>query len=186
MTRTNTYDGEQILVRQFFTAAGIDLDPRNPANIGKSLFFNDRKGTLMVHSTEADLDIIAAALEVLNQSPPQINIKAKFAEIQQNDSKALGFNWMLGNVTMGGGNVVGSGGTQPTLTGAPSTANPIGAFPGGTSIANTIFPSVTDQNLTAGLRNLISPSGGSTIPTVATFTGILTDPAISGGHQCAG
>jgi general secretion pathway protein D len=52
----------------------------------------------------------------------------------------------------------------------------LGFFPG-TSPANTIPSSASDQLLSAGLRNTYPGAGGNTaIPALATFTGILTDP----------
>jgi general secretion pathway protein D len=166
ITKTNGFESVQAQVRAFFSAAGVDLTSTN-----KSVFFNDRKGTLMIHSTLADLDIIAAAVETLNQSPPQVNIKAKFAEITQNDNRALGFDWYLGNVLLGGGRVAASGGTQPSLnSGTPTAGNPTAnPFPGN-SLGTSILPAATDQLLTGGLRNQLGA------PTVATFTGVLTDP----------
>jgi len=165
------------MVRQYFTAAGIDFNTNNQANAGKSIFFNDRKGMLIVHAPAADLDLIAIALDALNQAPPEVNIKSKFVEITQTDNRGLGFNWYLGNVNIAGGNVVGSGGTQPTLNGAPTAANPAGLFPGTfftntlTGGANTtIAPTLNDGLVTGGLSNL------TTMPTIATFTGILSDP----------
>ena len=106
----------------------MDLDPlRNP---GKAVFFNDRQGMLLVRATMQDLDIIEAAIQVLNIVPPQVNIKSKFVEISQDDTKALGFDWYLGNVLMNNGSIVGAGGTAPSLIGAPTAANPLGTFPG--------------------------------------------------------
>jgi type II secretory pathway component GspD/PulD (secretin) len=96
----------------------------------KHVFFNDREGTLMVYATTEDLDIVEAAIQTLNIAPPQVNIRVKFVEVTQNDTKALGFDWYLGNVSMNNGTIVGSAGTQPTLTGAPTPANPLGTFPG--------------------------------------------------------
>jgi beta-lactamase regulating signal transducer with metallopeptidase domain/type II secretory pathway component GspD/PulD (secretin) len=63
----------QLKMRQFLTALGVDLNPANPANIGKSFFLNERKGTLMLHSTAQDLDIIGAAIETLTCEPPEDN-----------------------------------------------------------------------------------------------------------------
>jgi type II secretory pathway component GspD/PulD (secretin) len=76
-----------------------------------------------------DLDIIEQAMQILNIAPPQVNIKAKFIEISQNDNRALGFDWFLGNVLMGNGRMGMQGGTAPTYNGAPSRANPEGTFP---------------------------------------------------------
>ena len=114
-------------------------------------------------------NIIQEAINVLNIVPHQINIKAKFAEITQNDNRAIGFDWYLGNILMSGGRIAASGGSQPSYNGSPSTANPQGFFPG-TSLGNTIPSSAADQLLTGGLRNLAGA------PAVASLTGILTDP----------
>jgi len=163
VTRTNNMAFVQAAVRQFFLTMGVDLNPP------KTIFFNDREGSLMVRATLQDLDTIEAAVQVLNIAPPQINIKSKFVEVAQNDTRALGFDWFLGNFLLANNKVVASGGTAPSFAGAPSTANPQGFFPG-TSPGTTIAPAASDQLLTAGLRNTING------PAIATITGILTDP----------
>ena len=164
VTRTNSTAAVQVGVRTFFTTLGLTLDPP------KSVFFNDREGTLLIYATLSDLDIIERAVQVLNIAPPQINVKSKFVEVTQNDTRGLGFEWFLGNFLMGNGNVVGSAGTQPTLTGAPTAANPSGYFPTGPVTP----PAATDGELTAGVRN--SANNLPTLPALASFTGILTDP----------
>src|SRR4029078_11791039 len=102
-------------------ALGVDLNPA----LGKSVFFNDREGSLLVRATADDLDMIEAAIQTLNIAPPQLTIKSKFGEITQTAVKWLGFDWYLGNLLMG--NSIGAqGATAPTFNGAPSTANPAG------------------------------------------------------------
>jgi len=170
ITQQQTVAGVQQLVRNFFTSVGVDLSAP-----GKSVFFNDRQGTLFVRATLQDLDIIEQAVQVLNIVPPQVNIRAKFAEVSQIDNKALGFDWYLGNVLLGGKAVGAQGGTAPSYVGQPSSANPSGVFPGpGTTAGQggpgSILPSATDNLLTGGLRNTANA------PAVATITGILTDP----------
>ena len=105
----------------------ILIRSRNP---GKAVFFNDRQGMLLVRATMQDLDIIEAAIQVLNVVPPQVNIKSKIVEVSQDDTKALGFDWYLGNVLMNNGSIVGGGGTAPSYSGAPTAANPLGDLPG--------------------------------------------------------
>ena len=150
------------LASQFFTTLGVNLS----APPGKSVFFNDRSGKLLVRATEQDLDTIEQAIRALNEVAPQIHIKTRFIEVQQDDNKALGFDWYLGQFNMGH-SVVGSGGSSPSLNVPTSAANPLGAFPGNTA-SSVVASSANDQLLTGGLRN-----SGSTL---ATFTGILTDP----------
>ena len=154
----------QQAVRGFFASLGVDLSAP-----GKAIYFNDRQGTLYVRASLQELDIIEQAIQVLNIAPPQVNIRAKFAEVGQNDKRALGFDWYLGNMLMGNGKLGAMGGTAPSYTGAPSPANPLGFFPG-TSLANTIAPAASDQLITAGIRNTANA------PALATLTGILTDP----------
>ena len=65
------------------------------------MFFNDRLGYLFVKATEDDLDTIERAIQVLNQVPPQVHIKARFIEVSQTDNKQLGFDWYLGQFNLG-------------------------------------------------------------------------------------
>lgn len=123
---------------------------------------------LIVRATMEELDVIESAIDVLNIVPPQVTIKAKFVEVSQEDNKALGFEWYLGNMLMNNGSIAGQGGTAPSYNGAPTPANPLGVFPGNPFAGTTIAPKGTDQVLTSGLRN--------TPTTLFTLTGILTDP----------
>ncbi len=174
LTRNESMETVQASVRQFFAAAGVDL-----SQPGKALFFNDRRGTLFVKGTLQDLDTIEAAIQTLNITPPQINIRAKFIEVAQTDQKALGVNWYLGNTLMGDGKIGLQGGTAPSFTGQSSAANPpqttvggvpLTAFPGNINSGTTLAPSATDQLITGGLRNVLGA------PAIGTLTGILTDP----------
>lgn len=155
----------QNAVRLFFTTMGVDLTPP------KNIFFNDREGSLLVHASIADLDLIEQAVQVLNTAPPQINIKTKFIEVTQNDAKALGLDYYLGNVLMNNGSMGLQGGSAPSFAGSPTFANPVGAFP------NPVIPqSPTDQLLSGGLRNQLGVQNPIPTPTLATLSGILTDP----------
>jgi general secretion pathway protein D len=163
ITKTNNMEEVSGAARNYFQSLGVDLDPqRNP---GKALFFNDRQGVLIVRATMQDLDMIEAAIQTLNIVPAQVNVKAKFIEVQQVDSKALGFDWYLGSVSMNNGSIFGQGGSAASLSGANS---PYTVFPGNAFAGTTIASSTTDQTLTGGLRN------SST--SLFTLTGILTDP----------
>ena len=161
ITTVNLAQDVSLVARNFFTTLGVDM--ANPP--GKSVFFNDRLGLLFVKATLSDLDTIERAIQALNQVAPQIHIKSRFIEVQQQDNAALGFDWYLGNFI--NGTVVANGGSAPSLNVPVSAANPLGTFPGNTT-ASQIPASSGDQLLTGGLRN----SG----PALATLTGILTDP----------
>jgi hypothetical protein len=148
--------------RAFFTTLGVNLD--SPP--GKSVFFNDRLGKLFVRATAQDLDTIERAIEMMNEVAPQVHIKARFIEVQQNDNTALGFDWYLGQINSGG-SVVGQGGNPGALsTGSQTAANPSGYFPDPT--ANSVV-NAGQQLFSSGLAS----GNGST---TATITGILTNP----------
>ncbi|MDX1952138.1 MAG: hypothetical protein SFY81_08120 [Verrucomicrobiota bacterium] len=180
VTITNLMFNIQDEVRNFFIAAGVDFATNNTATTAgagftgqptppqKALFFNDRTGVLFVRATLRDLDIIEGAIQALNVTPPQVTIEAKFAEIGQNDSKAVGFDWFLGNTLMRNGDIGVQGGTAPSYRDSSSFANPSGVFPGTFGVPSQPTRLTSDQLLTTGLRQ--------SAPEVATLTGILTDP----------
>jgi len=128
----------------------------------------------LVRATLDDLDIIEQAIQALNFTPDQVTIEVKFVEIGHDDAKALGFDWFLGNWNMAGGNLGLSGGTAPSYAGAPSAANPYGVFPGNFGVPAFAPNPASDQLITSGLRG--TEIGGTAIPTLATLTGIMTDP----------
>jgi general secretion pathway protein D len=166
VTRTNNMATVQAMVRQFFLTLGVDLNPP------KTVFFNDREGTLLVHASLADLDLIEAGVQVLDIEPPQVNIKTRFVEVAQNDTRALGFDWYFGNFLMNHGSLGLQGGSAPAFNGSPTRANPTGVFP------SQALPATANQQLvTSGLRNTVGSGVGSkVIPELATLSGILTDP----------
>jgi type II secretory pathway component GspD/PulD (secretin)/beta-lactamase regulating signal transducer with metallopeptidase domain len=148
------------MVTNYFALKGPDLTAP-----GRSIAFNDKLGLLFVKATPSELDTIERVIGTLNTAPPQIHIKARFIEVEQNNNAALGFDWYLGSFT--NGPVVANGRGAPLPAAPVSAANRPGSFPGNTT--TSMMPaSATAQPLTNGLR--ITP------PAPATVTGILTDP----------
>jgi general secretion pathway protein D len=171
----------------------------------KALFFNDRLGLLFVRATRQDLDIIEEAIKILNATTPQIQIEAKFTEFSQNDSKAIGFDWILGNWIMPGGKIGVSAGSAPSFndgkgglfpgvgpeggaidpTGAGAAGGAVGqggGLGGGAGQGNATYgysPTVMLPAETDGLltSGLRQAVGKNpSIPTLGTITGILTNP----------
>ena len=161
----NTALGQQI--QAYFQGLGITAP---------QVFINPSNGQLLVRAPLADLDLIEQAIEILNTSPEQLYIEAKFAEIEFNDGESLGFDWYLGNDTMLGDKIVHGAGPHPTFIGKPTKDNPSGFFPyPGTLAGNTfipsqysILPSPNEGRLTSSFKGYGNP--------LWTFTGIMTDP----------
>ncbi len=160
VTRTNNMVDYSLSARNFFSTLGVNLFPP------KSVFFNDRLGLLFVRATMQDLDTIESAIQALNQVAPEVHIKARFVEVEQDDNTGLGFDWYLGQFNIGN-SVQGTAGNAGSVTVPVSAANPGGTFPGN-AFNNTMVPT-TVQSLTSGLNN-------GNIPALASLTGILTNP----------
>jgi len=114
-----------------------------------------------------DLDTIESAIQALNQVAPQVHIKARFVQVEQDDNAGLGFDWYLGQFSIGN-SVSAQGGSAPSLNVPGPVPGSLVPFPGPT-VANQIASSVTDQQVTSGLNN-------SALPAIGTLTGILTNP----------
>ncbi len=115
---------------------------------------------LIVRNTPDSLDLIDYLVDAAQGvQPTQVEIESKFLEITQNNLSELGFDWMLGPVSIGGG-TYGAGGTQ----GFGQSMNP-DVWP---------FGSFGDHPVTGGLR-----SGMGTGPNAA-VTANSIDALIAG------
>jgi general secretion pathway protein D len=82
-----------------------------PFPAGASATFWPHSGTLIVRNTQDNLDFVDALVDQANISQPkQVSIESKFVEINQNNLKELGFDWLLGPFSLNG-KVFGAGGT---------------------------------------------------------------------------
>ena len=83
LRRQTPADHMNALLRKFFAGLGVNLDPP------KTMFFNDREGTLLIYASLHDLDMIERAVQVLNITPPQINLKARFIQLPEAEINAF-------------------------------------------------------------------------------------------------
>ena len=181
VTRATSAAEIQVLVREFFVACGlVELGTSTFSTLGggqsgigggadplgggvgtgpnnKALFFNDRLGVLFVRATRPELDLVEDAIKVLNAKTPQVQIEAKFTEFSQNDSKAIGFDWILGNWVLSGGKLGVSAGSAPSFNDGKG-----GVFPG------------------------VGPEGGAVDPSGAGGAGSTVGGGLGGGLGGAG
>ena len=147
-------------VRKFFEDAGV------PFPTGSSLVYNERSSMIIIRNTTENLETFERVLASINVVPMQVEIEAKFVEINQADLDELGFQWQVGRKTAGSFDVGG---------GSPSTFPP------------DATPS-SNPNITQGLRDsssmaasaldvlMGSAAGSSSVDNIATIRGILTNP----------
>jgi len=130
---------------------------------------------LFVRNTQNNLDLIDTLVDAaMGVQPTQVEIESKFLEITQNNLKELGFNWLVGPLSIGGG-VYGSGGT-------PGPGGQ-GAYATGTISGDTYpFGTIGQDPLTGGLRSGMgtSPNAAVTANSIdALLAGISPSSAIA-------
>jgi len=122
-----------------------------PFPSGSSAQYVAAGSKLIVRNTQNALDLIDVLVDAgSGDKPIQVEIESKFLEITQNNLKELGFDWLLGPFSIGGG-TYGSGGTFGY--GDTLSADVAATFP---------FGNVGQNPLTGGLR-----SGAGTSPDAA-------------------
>ena len=75
--------GLQVMLRDFFQNLGVELNPP------KTLYFNEREGTLLIYATLQDLDVIERVVQTMNIPTPQVRIQAWFVELPEAEAKAF-------------------------------------------------------------------------------------------------
>src|SRR5262249_445578 len=180
-TRQQLFNDRQLVgradARTMLETMGVAFPP------GASATFWPHSGTLIVRNTQDNLDFVDALVDQANASQPkQVEIESKFVEINQNNLKELGFDWLLGPFSLNG-KVFGSGGTAgngvPTDATNfpfvdPATGKPIGQNP--VTAGNRSGNFAISAN---ALDALLMPGLGSTLgaaPGVFGLAGVFTNP----------
>jgi general secretion pathway protein D len=146
-----------------------------------------KSSRLVVRNTQDQLDLIDQIIAANPQGgPSQVEIEAKFIEIQQNNLKELSFDVLLGQAHVPGMNSVffggGTQGTSPALNSAdfpfvaPGTG-PVGNDGGAGSLtAPNRSGSVAIQ--ADAINALLFPTMGqsSLAPAIGALAGVFTDP----------
>ena len=74
------------MAESLFRKHGADLTAP-----GRSIAYNDKLGLLFVRATASEMDTVERIISALNQVPPQIHIKARFIEVEQDNNPAQRF-----------------------------------------------------------------------------------------------
>ncbi|MEY2556376.1 MAG: ral secretion pathway protein, partial [Verrucomicrobiota bacterium] len=119
--------------REFLESQGVPFPP------GASAHFLPQSSRLIVRNTADNLELVDAIVEQASVAGPrQVEIEAKFIEINQNNLKELGFDWLLGQFNIGNHKLFGGGGTAGTAPAVnpadypfvpPGSSIPVGQFP---------------------------------------------------------
>ena len=163
--------------REFLESQGVPFPP------GASAHFLPQSSRLIVRNTADNLELVDAIVEQASVAGPrQVEIEAKFIEINQNNLKELGFDWLLGQFNIGNHKLFGGGGTSGTAPAVNPADYPF--VPPGSSIPVGQFP-VTSGNRSGTLAisanaidSLLFPTLGasSLAPGIFGLSGVFTDP----------
>lgn len=86
---TQESTGPKDNLRAFFEQNGV------PFPVGSSITYNSAISKLIVANTAENLDRFEKILQRINVIPSQVDIEARFVEINQNDLNELGLQWLL-------------------------------------------------------------------------------------------
>lgn len=165
----------RITAREYLESLGVDFPE------GASAQYISTGSKLLVRNTQDNMDYIDTIVDAARgAAPTQVEIEAKFVEVNQNNLKELGFDWLLGPLSLGGG-VYGAGGDPNPRTGAfpfvePGQGSPVGQNAitrGNRSGTGTGPNSGVSVN---GLEGLLSGVTSGVAPGMFSLAGIYTNP----------
>lgn len=133
-----------------------------PFPTGSKIFLDQRTGTLIIRNTPSNLSIIEDVLRILDVTPYQIEIEARFVQITAGTAQELGLEWIIksNNLMFGESN---------NLRLDSKTTDPLfGEYPDPADLTGR-------EGITRGLRYL-SDSAGNPVGNILSLSGILTVP----------
>ncbi len=77
--------------KEFFSQLGVEWPE------GSTVQHMPTIGKLVVRNTSENLSTLETVLAVLNVTPRQVEIEARFVEVMQSDLESMGFEWLMNN-----------------------------------------------------------------------------------------
>lgn len=156
MNRTTFQKGD---VREFFEKTGVQF----PA--GASITYNAAISQLIVANTAENLETFERILQQINIVPNQVEIEARFVEVNQNDLEELGLQWILNDNWEIASKKDGSGGRIQMNAGRPTQGLRVFGY-------NASTLSTEAVNLVTKTENQAVLGG------IASFASVLTNPEL--------
>jgi general secretion pathway protein D len=153
-------------VKDFFERAGV------PFPVGTSITYNQSISQLIVANTAENLETFERILSRLNVIPNQVEIEARFVEVNQDNLEELGFQWFLTDnweIAQRGGN--GSPAGQETLLGK---ADPLGITKG-----NRFFGSDLSTGAIQPISSVTQNANQFPLGGIMSFASVLTNPELT-------
>lgn len=130
-----------------------------PFPTGSKVFLDKRIGTLIVRNTPQNLRLVEEILRMLDVTPFQVEIEARFVELNESTAQELGLEWMITNDYLFYNN---------KMQWDSKTTDPqYGAFPDPTGVTGR-------QGLSHGMRYL--HDANTSTGNILSISGVLTKP----------
>jgi general secretion pathway protein D len=163
---------QQMDAKEFLISQGVEFPPGASANLVAG-------SELVIRNTRDNIDLIDSLVEAATgDAPCQVDIQTKFLEINQNNLQELGFDWLLGPFSIGGG-VYGSGGGNGTNVNGASY--PFGNPMAGGAVMNPVGgirsgdQAITGNSVDALLAGQIGASAAPA-PGIFSIAGVFSEP----------
>ena len=151
-------------VKAFFENAGV------PFPTGTSISYKPALSKLIVANTPDNLEKLEHILAELSITPSQVEIEARFVELNQNDLQELGLEWILANnytiATQNNG--IAPVGSTPSIV---AQADPAGLTKG-----LNFLQFNSNSGLVAPSTSATGGTGVSPLGNILTIAGVLTNP----------
>ena len=121
-----------------------------------------------MNNTPDNLETFERILQQINVVPNQVEIKARFIEINQDDLEELGFQWILNDNYEIATKKDGSGGQLR-----------MNANANGITQGNRFFASDDDKGLIAPVSAITKKATQATLGNIASFSSVLTNPDVT-------
>jgi general secretion pathway protein D len=158
--------------KEYLSSQGVEFPP------GSSAKYISAGSKLVVYNTRDNIDLIDSLVDAaVGISPTQVDIQTKFLEINQNNLQELGFDWLLGPFSVGGG-VYGTGGGVP---GAGANTTPFGnPMAGGYPMSSVGSLRSGNQAITGNSVDALlagqSPGDRTAAPGIFSIAGVFSEP----------
>jgi len=163
--------------QEYLASQGVEFPTGASAN------YLSAGSKLVVRNTRDNIDLIDALVDAaMGVAPSQVEIQTKFLEINQNNLQTLGFDWLLGPFSIGGG-LYGSGGGSPGVGNNYPFGNPMaGGYPmssvgstrtGDQAIQGNSIDALLNTPLGVGSSDV---SAAAPAPGVFSIAGVFSDP----------
>jgi len=159
--------------KDYLVSQGVEFPPGSSAN------YLAAGSKLVIRNTRDNIDVIDSLVDAaMGVAPSQVDIQTKFLEINQNNLQELGFDWLLGPFSIGGG-VYGTGGGDGANVNSGNY--PFGNPMAGGAVMNPVGSIRSGDQAISGnsVDALIAGQGGlSTAPAPGIFSiaGVFSEP----------